>query len=121
MTDSTADINAWVELLAEFAEAIGAPKSKDSLYTLFFNKAMEGDAEGGGTIHDIARFCAHERGLRLVSCPTAASVDGFCSTVSAMTWHGYKKTIPAVAPEIVAADTEIIQNAPPGRSTASPI
>lgn len=70
-------------------------------------------AVGSGTIHDIARFCAHERGLRLVSCPTAASVDGFCSTVSAMTWHGYKKTIPAVAPEIVAADTEIIRNAPP--------
>lgn len=79
---------------------------------------LDGDVEvilavGGGTIHDIARFCAHERGLRLVSCPTAASVDGFCSTVSAMTWHGYKKTIPAVAPEIVVADTEIIRNAPP--------
>lgn len=50
MTASTADINAWAELLAEFAEAIGAPKSKGSLYTLFFNKAMEGDADGGGTI-----------------------------------------------------------------------
>ena len=29
-----------------------------------------------------------------------------------MTWHGYKKTLPAVAPEIVAADTDIIKNAP---------
>lgn len=79
---------------------------------------LDGDVEvilavGSGTIHDIARYCARERGLRLVSCPTAASVDGFCSTVSAMTWHGYKKTVPAVAPEIVAADTEIIRNAPP--------
>lgn len=79
---------------------------------------LDGDVEvilavGSGTIHDIARYCACERGLRLVSCPTAASVDGFCSTVSAMTWHGYKKTVPAVAPEIVAADTEIIRNAPP--------
>lgn len=79
---------------------------------------LDGDVEvilavGSGTIHDIARYCARERGLRLVSCPTAASVDGFCSTVSAMTWHGYKKTVPAVAPEIVVADTEIIRNAPP--------
>lgn len=69
-------------------------------------------AVGSGTIHDIARYCAHERGLRFVSCPTAASVDGFCSTVAAMTWCGYKKTLPAVAPEIVAADTDVIRAAP---------
>lgn len=78
---------------------------------------LEGDVEvivavGSGTIHDIARFCAHERGIRFVSCPTGASVDGFCSTVAAMTWYGFKKTLPAVAPEIVLADTEIIKSAP---------
>ncbi|MBQ1402988.1 MAG: sn-glycerol-1-phosphate dehydrogenase [Oscillospiraceae bacterium] len=69
-------------------------------------------AVGSGTIHDIARFCAHERGIRFISCVTGASVDGFCSTVAAMTWYGYKKTLPAVAPEIVIADTDIIKNAP---------
>ena len=69
-------------------------------------------AVGSGTIHDIARYCAHERGLHFVSCPTAASVDGFCSTVAAMTWRGYKKTLPAVAPEIVAADTDVLRAAP---------
>lgn len=69
-------------------------------------------AVGSGTIHDIARYCARERGVRFVSCPTGASVDGFCSTVAAMTWHGFKKTLPAVAPELVLADTEIIKNAP---------
>ena len=69
-------------------------------------------AVGAGTVHDIARYCAHERGCRFVACPTAASVDGFCSNVAAMTWHGYKKTLPAVAPEIVAADVDIIKNAP---------
>lgn len=70
-------------------------------------------AVGSGTIHDIARYCAHERGIRFVSCVTAASVDGFCSTVAAMTWYGYKKTLPAVAPELVVADIDIIKNAPP--------
>ena len=69
-------------------------------------------AVGSGTIHDIARFCAHDRGIRFVSCPTGASVDGFCSTVAAMTWYGFKKTLPAVAPEIVLADIDIIKNAP---------
>ena len=78
---------------------------------------LESDVEvliavGSGTIHDVARYCAHERGIRFMSVPTAASVDGFCSTVAAMTWYGYKKTMPAVAPEIVIADTDIIKNAP---------
>ena len=78
---------------------------------------LESDVEvilaiGSGTIHDIARYCAYERGIRFVSLPTAASVDGFCSTVAAMTWYGYKKTMTAVAPEIVVADTDIIKNAP---------
>ena len=72
-----------------------------------------GVAVGSGTIHDIARFCAHERGIRFVSCVTGASVDGFCSTVAAMTWYGFKKTLPAVAPEIVLADIDIIKKAPP--------
>ncbi len=29
-----------------------------------------------------------------------------------MTWYGFKKTLPAVAPEIVIADIDIIKNAP---------
>ena len=69
-------------------------------------------AVGSGTIHDIARYCAHARGIRFVSVPTGASVDGFCSTVAAMTWYGYKNTMAAVAPEIVIADTDIIKAAP---------
>lgn len=69
-------------------------------------------AVGSGTIHDIVRYCAHRRGIPFVACPTAASVDGFCSTVSAMTWEGFKKTLPGVAPVIVLADTEVIRQAP---------
>ncbi len=70
-------------------------------------------AVGSGTVHDIVRYCANERGIPFVSCPTAASVDGFCSTVSAMTWEGFKKTLPGVAPIMVLADTEVIRQAPP--------
>ena len=50
--------------------------------------------------------------IDFVSCPTAASVDGFCSSVAAMTWHGCKKTLTAVAPKLVVADTDIIKKAP---------
>lgn len=69
-------------------------------------------AVGSGTVHDTVRYCAKERGIPFVSCPTAASVDGFCSTVSAMTWEGFKKTLPGVAPVMVLADTEVIRQAP---------
>lgn len=69
-------------------------------------------AVGSGTIHDITRYCAWKIGAKFVSCPTAASVDGFCSSVAAMTWHGCKKTLTAVAPTIVVADIDIIKNAP---------
>ena len=69
-------------------------------------------AVGSGTVHDITRYCAHEKGVPFVSCPTAASVDGFCSSVAAMTWDGFKKTFEAVAPKIVIADLDIISKAP---------
>jgi glycerol-1-phosphate dehydrogenase [NAD(P)+] len=69
-------------------------------------------AVGSGTVHDITRYCAYTHGIDFVSCPTAASVDGFCSSVAAMTWHGAKKTLTAVAPRFVLADLDIIKAAP---------
>ena len=46
----TSDINAWVNLLGEFAAAIGAKVDKNTLYTTLFNKALEGDPDCGGLI-----------------------------------------------------------------------
>ncbi len=46
----TSDINAWVELLSQFAEAIGAPQDKGELFTLLFKKALEGDSDCGGLL-----------------------------------------------------------------------
>lgn len=69
-------------------------------------------AIGSGTVHDITRYCAYLKGVPFVSCPTAASVDGFCSSVAAMTWEGAKRTLTAVAPTLVLADTNVIARAP---------
>lgn len=69
-------------------------------------------AIGSGTVHDIVRYCAYRRSIPFVSCPTAASVDGFCSSVAAMTWFGFKKTLIAASPQIVIADLDIITRAP---------
>lgn len=75
-------------------------------------------AIGSGTIHDLSRYIAKEKNIPFISVPTAASVDGFVSTVAAMTWNGLKKTFPAVSPIAVYADLDIIKNAP-YRLTAS--
>lgn len=77
-------------------------------------------AVGAGTIHDLTRYLAYQRGISFISVPTAASVDGFVSVVAAMTWKGMKKTMPAVAPVCVLADTDIFGKAP-YRLTASGI
>lgn len=77
-------------------------------------------AVGSGTIHDLTRFVAYQSKVSFVSVPTAASVDGFVSTVAAMTWNGLKKTFQAVSPILVVADTKIFAKAP-YRLTASGI
>lgn len=75
-------------------------------------------AVGSGTIHDLSRYVSAKWGIPFISVPTAASVDGFVSTVAAMTWDGMKKTVPAQAPMYVFADTDIFSKAP-YRLTAS--
>ena len=83
--------------------------------------AVENDvliALGSGTIHDITRYVAYNKDIPFISVPTAASVDGFVSTVAAMTWKGDKKTFTAVSPIYVVADTDIFKEAP-YRLTAS--
>ena len=65
-----------------------------------------------------SRYLAYQYKIPFISVPTAASVDGFVSNVAAMTWKGLKKTVPAVAPLAVFADTDIFAHAP-RRLTAS--
>ena len=46
----TSDINAWVELFAQFAEAMGMAADKSKIFPLLFHKALEGDADCGGLL-----------------------------------------------------------------------
>lgn len=75
-------------------------------------------AIGSGTLHDIVRYCAAQLTIPFVSVPTAATVDGFASSVAAMTLNGFKKTIITQAPVLVLADLEVISAAPRHLATA---
>lgn len=77
-------------------------------------------AVGSGTIHDLTRYAAAKQHIPFISIPTAASVDGFVSTIAAMTWDGLKQTFSAVSPICVIADSNIFSKAP-YRLTASGI
>ena len=46
----TSDINAWVNLFAEFAETMGFPMDKGELFTKLFRSALRGDADCGGLL-----------------------------------------------------------------------
>ncbi len=73
---------------------------------------------GSGSLHDITRYCGDKMNVPFVSFPTAASVDGFVSTVAAMTWGGQKLSTPAAAPIALFADEDVFSDAP-ARLTAS--
>lgn len=46
----TSDLNAWVNLFKEFAEAMGMKVDMNQLFGTLYRKAMEGDADCGGLL-----------------------------------------------------------------------
>lgn len=122
---------ATEEILCEYfqknkvVELSGEEIHADNMNVAYLSERIEDKADvlvavGAGTIHDLTRYIAFEKDIPFISIPTAASVDGFVSTVAAMTWNGLKKTFTAKAPIFVLADTEIFSRAP-YRLTASGI
>lgn len=46
----TSDLNAWVSLFEEFAGTMGVKTDKNELFTALYQKALEGDRDGGGLL-----------------------------------------------------------------------
>lgn len=46
----TSDLNAWMAVFQEFAQAMGLQVDKNQLFETLFHKAMEGDADCGGLL-----------------------------------------------------------------------
>ena len=46
----TSDLNAWVELFHEFAHALGTELTTSQLFEMLYQKALAGDADGGGLL-----------------------------------------------------------------------
>jgi glycerol-1-phosphate dehydrogenase [NAD(P)+] len=69
-------------------------------------------AVGSGMITDLTRYAAELADRGFVSVPTAASMDGYASSVAALEVEGLKVTLPARAPEAIFADPATIAAAP---------
>ncbi len=69
-------------------------------------------AVGSGVITDIVRYAAHQHDVDFVSVPTAASMDGYASSVAALQREGVKVTLPARAPRAIFADPRVVAAAP---------
>ncbi|GAB4580569.1 MAG: FGGY-family carbohydrate kinase [Anaerolineales bacterium] len=46
----TSDLNAWVDIFQEFTQALGVEISKTKLYETLYQKALTGNADGGGLL-----------------------------------------------------------------------
>jgi sugar (pentulose or hexulose) kinase len=46
----TSDLNAWVDLFQEFTQVLGVNVSESKLYETLYQKALTGDADGGGLL-----------------------------------------------------------------------
>jgi glycerol-1-phosphate dehydrogenase [NAD(P)+] len=69
-------------------------------------------AIGAGTLNDLVKRAASALALPYLCVPTAASVDGYTAHGSALLAEGFKRTFPAAAPRVLAADTEVLRRAP---------
>jgi glycerol-1-phosphate dehydrogenase [NAD(P)+] len=67
---------------------------------------------GSGTVTDITRYNALRAGLPFVAYATAASVDGFASSVTPLIVGGFKRTYPGKAPLAILADPGVLAAAP---------
>lgn len=96
-------LHAEYEHIEALAKALGAiPSFKETVPI----------AVGAGTVNDLSKRAAFEKGLPYFCVPTAASVDGYTAFGSAILMDGFKQTLPCTAPRCLAADTDVLAGAP---------
>jgi glycerol-1-phosphate dehydrogenase [NAD(P)+] len=73
---------------------------------------------GSGSVNDLGKVVATNLKLPYIAYPTAASMNGYLSTVAATKRAGLKVTEPTVSTTAVVADLDIISAAPPAMTAA---
>ncbi len=69
-------------------------------------------AVGSGTLNDLTRYTAYHTGRPFVSLGTAPSMDGYTSVIAPLIYNDLKVNKPALNPEVLILDLEVMQTAP---------
>lgn len=69
-------------------------------------------AAGSGTVNDLAKWAAGLAGKPYAAVPTAASMNGYTSPISALLVRGVKRTVPSPPPVGTSADPDVVASAP---------
>lgn len=69
-------------------------------------------AVGAGTINDVVKMATFKLGRPYQCLATAASMNGYTSSIAAVLSRGVKRTLPAQQAQAVFADTEVLCAAP---------
>jgi glycerol-1-phosphate dehydrogenase [NAD(P)+] len=92
-------VHASVELVDELAASFG------DVFDVYA-------AVGSGTINDLTKELAHRRGRPYVAVASAASMNGYTSSIVALLAKGLKTTGPATPPLAVMGEPDILVDAP---------
>jgi glycerol-1-phosphate dehydrogenase [NAD(P)+] len=75
-------------------------------------------AVGSGTVNDLVKHATYLRGEEYGCVATAASMNGYTSSVAALSVGGVKRTLSSQAPRFVIADADVLARAPEAMSRA---
>lgn len=82
---------------------------------LLINAPLKSDiivAVGTGAINDLVRYFSYKTGRPFMTVATAATMDGFASSIASINVNHFKTTFQARAPVGIIGDEEILKNAP---------
>ena len=75
-------------------------------------------AVGSGSINDLTKLAAQTRNVPYITLPTAPSMNGYTSSIVALTVEGLKTTSTATPPIAVVADLDVLVDSPMDLVTA---
>ncbi len=91
------------------------PRADEECAALLQDRAASADAlvaVGSGTINDLCKYVTHRTGRACAVFGTAPSMDGYVTSVVAISRDGYKLSLPAHAPRGVFLDLSVLRAAP---------
>ncbi len=69
-------------------------------------------AMGSGTVNDLVKYAAHQTQKPYAVVATAASMNGYTSSIAALLVDDLKRTLPCAPPVLVLADVQVLAEAP---------